>query len=79
MCNLVEMSFITDDGGEHLAGVPQRRVRRRTTMHAYSSLAIAGNSSSAIGWLFKVSGPDPAIVIHSAHLVVARHLALRAK
>ena len=34
-----------------------------------------GDSSSAIGWLFKTSGMDLSEPVHRAHLMVARHLA----
>ena len=34
-----------------------------------------GDSTSAIGWLFKTAGLDPSVAMHGAHLMVARHLA----
>ena len=34
-----------------------------------------GDSTSAIGWLYKTSNLDPEVEMHRAHLMVARHLA----
>ena len=46
-----------------------------STMGELPCILAIGDSTSAIGWLFKTAGLDTTIPIHRAHLMVARHLA----